>query len=84
MLGWSYYGERNLEYLLGVRVIVPYRLLFVAVIALSAVAELDVVWLLSDIMNALMAFPNLIGLLLLSGIVWRETRSYFARHAGGP
>ncbi len=84
MLGWSYYGERNLEYLLGVKAIVPYRLLFVAVIAVSAVAKLDVVWLLSDIMNALMAFPNLIGLLLLSGIVWRETRSYFARHAGGP
>ena len=81
MLGWSYYGERNLEYLLGVRAIVPYRVLFVAVIAVSAVAKLDVVWLLSDIMNALMAFPNLIGLLLLSGIVWRETRSYFARHA---
>jgi len=83
MLGWSYYGERNLEYLLGVRAIVPYRLLFVAVIAVSAVAKLDVVWLLSDIMNALMAFPNLIGLLLLSGLVWRETRSYFARHADG-
>ncbi len=83
MLGWSYYGERNLEYLLGVKAIVPYRLLFVAVIAVSAVAKLDVVWLLSDIMNALMAFPNLIGLLLLSGIVWRETRSYFARHADG-
>ncbi len=84
MLGWSYYGERNLEYLLGVKAIVPYRLLFVAVIAVSAVAKLDVVWLLSDIMNGLMAFPNLIGLLLLSGIVWRETRSYFARHADGP
>jgi AGCS family alanine or glycine:cation symporter len=72
MLGWSYYGERNLEYLVGVKAIFPYRLAFVTVIA--------VVWLLSDIMNALMAFPNLIGLLLLSGIVWRETRSYFSRH----
>jgi AGCS family alanine or glycine:cation symporter len=79
MLGWSYYGERNLQYLLGAKAIAPYRVLFVAVIAVSAVAKLDVVWLLSDIMNALMAFPNLIGLLLLSGIVWRETRSYFAR-----
>ncbi len=84
MLGWSYYGERNLEYLLGAKAIAPYRLLFVAVIAVSAVAKLDVVWLLSDIMNALMAVPNLIGLLLLSGLVWRETRSYFARHADGP
>ena len=83
MLGWSYYGERNLEYLIGVKAIVPYRLAFVLVIAVAAVAKLDVVWLLSDIMNALMAFPNLVGLLLLSGIVWRETRSYFARHPGG-
>jgi AGCS family alanine or glycine:cation symporter len=80
MLGWSYYGERNLEYLIGVKAILPYRLAFVAVIAVAAVAKLDVVWLLSDIMNALMAFPNLIGLLLLSGVVWRETRSYFSRH----
>ena len=80
MLGWSYYGERTLEYLIGVKAIFPYRLAFVTVIAVAAVAKLDVVWLLSDIMNALMAFPNLIGLLLLSGIVWRETRSYFSRH----
>ncbi len=80
MLGWSYYGERNVEYLLGERAILPYRLLFVVVIAVAAVVHLDVVWLLSDIMNALMAFPNLVGLLLLSGIVWRETRSYFSRH----
>jgi AGCS family alanine or glycine:cation symporter len=80
MLGWSYYGERNVEYLIGERAIVPYRLLFVVVIAVAAVVQLDVVWLLSDIMNALMAFPNLVGLLLLSGIVWRETRSYFSRH----
>jgi AGCS family alanine or glycine:cation symporter len=80
MLGWSYYGERNVEYLMGERAIVPYRLLFVVVIAVAAVVQLDVVWLLSDIMNALMAFPNLVGLLLLSGIVWRETRSYFSRH----
>jgi AGCS family alanine or glycine:cation symporter len=83
MLGWSYYGERNLEYLIGVKAIVPYRLVFVAVIAVAAVAKLDVVWLLSDIMNGLMAFPNLIGLLLLSGVVWRETRAYFTRHPRG-
>ncbi|MFQ5690481.1 MAG: alanine/glycine:cation symporter family protein [Gemmatimonadota bacterium] len=83
MLGWSYYGERNLEYLLGERAVVPYRLLFVLVIAVGATVKLDVVWSLSDIMNALMAFPNLIGLLLLSGIVWRETRSYFGRYPKG-
>lgn len=82
MLGWAYYGEKNLAYLLGDRVVVPYRLVFIGVIALAATVELDVVWLLSDIMNGLMAVPNLVGLLLLSGIVLRETRSYFERHPG--
>ena len=80
ILGWSYYGERNLQYLVGSRAIVPYRLLFVVVTAVAAVVELDVVWLISDVMNGLMALPNLIGLLLLSGLVFRETRSYFNRY----
>ncbi|MDE2719949.1 sodium:alanine symporter family protein [Candidatus Palauibacter polyketidifaciens] len=79
MLGWSYYGERSFAYLFGERVIRPYRLVFVIVIGLAAVVELDVVWLISDILNGLMAAPNLVGLLLLSGVVWRETRSYFNR-----
>ncbi len=79
MLGWSYYGERSLAYLAGERAIVPYRIVFVLVVALAAVIELDVVWLVADILNGLMALPNLIGLLLLSGVVVRETRSYFAR-----
>ena len=79
MLGWSYYGERSFAYLFGERVIGPYRLAFVLVVGLAAVVELDVVWLISDILNGLMAAPNLVGLLLLSGVVWRETRSYFNR-----
>ena len=83
MLGWSYYGERNLQYLIGSKAVIPYRLLFVVVIAIGATVELNVVWLFSDIMNGAMAFPNLIGLLLLSGLVWRETREYFGRHPGG-
>ena len=83
MLGWSYYGERNLEYFLGRRAVMPYRLLFVVVVAVSATVQLQVVWLLSDIMNGLMAFPNLVGLLLLSGVVLRETRSYFRRERAG-
>lgn len=82
MLGWAYYGEKNLEYLLGEKVVVPYRLVFIAVIALAATVKLDVVWLVSDVMNGLMALPNLIGLLLLSGIVLRETRAYFERYPG--
>jgi AGCS family alanine or glycine:cation symporter len=84
ILGWSYYGERNLQYLVGSRAIVPYRLLFVVVTAVAAVVELDVVWLVSDVMNGLMALPNLIGLLLLSGLVLRETRSYFSRYGDSP
>jgi AGCS family alanine or glycine:cation symporter len=84
MLAWAYYGERNLEYLFGEKVVVPYRLLFVGVIALAASVKLEVIWNLSDVMNALMAFPNLVGLVLLSGVVWRETRSYFGRFPDGP
>ncbi len=80
ILGWSYYGERNLQYLVGSKAIIPYRLLFVVVTAVAAVVELDAVWLISDVMNGLMALPNLIGLLLLSGLVFRETRSYFSRN----
>lgn len=79
ILGWAYYGERSLAYLAGERVIRPYRLVFVLVAGLSAVVGFDVVWLISDILNALMAAPNLIGLMLLSGLVRRETRRYFAR-----
>jgi AGCS family alanine or glycine:cation symporter len=80
MLGWSYYGEKSLEYLAGSRTTIPYRVVFIVMIAVSAVAELDMVWLVSDILNALMALPNLIGLILLSGVVLRETRSYFQRN----
>ncbi len=70
----------NLRLILRSKAIVPYRLLFVVVTGVAAVVELDVVWLISDIMNGLMALPNLIGLLLLSGLVFRETRSYFNRY----
>lgn len=80
ILGWSYYGEKSVEYLLGVRAVLPYRLLFVAAVFFGAVRSLDFVWTLSDVMNGLMALPNLVGLLLLSGVIAAETRSYFQRH----
>ena len=80
LLGWSYYGEKSVEYLLGERSIRWYRLLFCILIAVGAVAELELVWTFADIMNGLMALPNLIGLLALSGLVAAETRSYFAEH----
>ncbi len=79
ILGWCYYGERSVEYLLGERAVVPYRVAFVVVAYVGAIRTLDFVWLFSDVMNGLMALPNLIGLLLLSGIAVTETRSYLAR-----
>jgi AGCS family alanine or glycine:cation symporter len=79
MLGWAYYGEKSLEYLFGIKAVTPYRVVFIAAIFAGSIGTLDVVWLLSDIMNGLMALPNLIGLLFLSGVIVQETRSYFER-----
>ena len=79
MLGWSYYGEKSIEYLLGERSILPYRIAFIVAIFFGAIKSLELVWGLSDVMNGLMALPNLVGLLLLSGVIARETREYFKR-----
>jgi len=79
LLGWAYYGERNIERLFARRAVTPYRFAFVLAIFAGAVTELDLVWTFSDVMNGLMALPNLIGLLLLSGMVARETRAFFAQ-----
>ena len=76
LLGWSYYGERCIDRLAGRRWVVPYRLVFVVVIFIGAMAELEVVWMFSDVMNGLMALPNLVGLILLAPLVSRETREY--------
>ncbi|MDH3298163.1 MAG: sodium:alanine symporter family protein [Gemmatimonadota bacterium] len=84
ILGWAYYGERNIQYLAGSRAVVPYRLAFLAAIVLSSTVQWDVAWMVSEVMYVLMAFPNLIGLVVLSGIVVRETRSYFNRSPGQP
>ncbi|MEW9500747.1 alanine/glycine:cation symporter family protein [Jeotgalibacillus marinus] len=75
IIGWSYYGEKCFQYLVGNKKLNTfYRLLFVVAIMVGSVASLDVVWLFSDVMNGLMAFPNLIGLLGLSGVVAYETK----------
>ncbi|NNM32569.1 MAG: alanine:cation symporter family protein, partial [Gemmatimonadetes bacterium] len=79
MLGWAYYGEKSLEYLAGVKAVTPYRLVFVTAIFVGSLGTIDFVWLLSDILNGLMALPNLIGLILLAGVIVKETRSYFQR-----
>lgn len=83
ILGWSFYGERCAEYLFGLKVVVPYRVLWVICIPIGAVAQLDPLWLLADVMNGLMAIPNLIALLLLSPIVFKATREYFNRSDSG-
>ncbi|MBN2572072.1 MAG: sodium:alanine symporter family protein [Ignavibacteriales bacterium] len=79
ILGWCYYGEKSVEYLLGIKSIKPYRLIFVIAVFFGAVSNLNLVWTFADIMNALMAIPNLIGLLGLSGVVYWETKNYFNR-----
>jgi len=79
LLGWSYYGERNIERLFGRRWVMPFRLLFSVVVFVGCTVKLDLVWTFSDVANGLMALPNLIGLLILSGLVARETRAYL-RH----
>jgi AGCS family alanine or glycine:cation symporter len=76
LIGWAYYGEKCIEYLFGTKSIIPYRTIFTLVVIPGAILELDVVWKISDICNGLMAFPNLIGLCALSGIVIKETRSF--------
>lgn len=77
IIGWAFYGEKASEFLWGQKAIVPFRLLHVVGVGLGAIANLTVVWSFADVMNGLMAFPNLIGLLGLSGIVVRETRSFW-------
>lgn len=79
VLGWSYYGERCAEYLLGKKAILPYKLLYVAVAVAAPVLSLDLVWYIADILNALMAIPNLVAVLLLSDLVAEETKHYL-RH----
>ncbi|MCD6452165.1 MAG: sodium:alanine symporter family protein [Acidobacteria bacterium] len=80
ILGWSYYGEKSIEYLLGERAVYPYRFIFCVVVAIGAVVKLELVWNLADVMNALMAVPNLVGLLGLSGVVAYETRRYIEKY----
>jgi len=78
ILGWSYYCERCWEFLAGTKTILPFRIIFVLAVPFGAIAQLDFAWLLADTLNGLMAIPNLISLLLLSPVVLRLTREYFA------
>lgn len=77
ILGWNYYGERCVIYLAGTRGVLPYRIIFICLVASGAFLKLEAIWVLADIVNGLMAIPNLIALLALSGVVVRETAKYF-------
>ena len=79
MIGWSFYGERCAVFLLGTRVIMPFRIAWVIAIPLGTLVELDLVWLIADTLNAFMAIPNLIALILLSPLVFSLSREYFDR-----
>ncbi len=79
MLGWCYYGEKSIEYLFGIKAILPYRVVFIILIGVGAVAKLSLVWNISDTLNGLMAIPNLIGLIFLTPVVVAETKNFFAK-----
>ncbi|AUS98553.1 sodium:alanine symporter family protein [Clostridium thermosuccinogenes] len=76
IIGWNYYGERCCEFLFGVKSIMPYRIVFIAMVALGAFIKLEAIWLIADIVNGLMALPNLIALVCLSGVIAAETKLY--------
>jgi len=77
MLGWSYYGERCAQFLLGPKVVIPFRVLWVIGVFLGTQMSLGLVWKMSDALNGMMAIPNLLALLLLSPVVFKLTKSYF-------
>jgi len=84
MIGWSFYGERCVVYLVGTRGILPFRILWVAAIPVGAGLNLGIVWLIADTLNAFMAIPNLVALLLLSPVVFKLSRAYFAGERRAP
>ena len=77
ILGWCYYGEKSIEYLFSEKAVKPYRIFFVIFVAVGTFLKLETVWTIADLMNGLMAFPNLVGLIGLSSIIASETNKYF-------
>ena len=76
IIGWAYYGEKCYSYLFGDKTVLNYRIVFVLAVFLGCVSSLDLVWTFADVMNALMAIPNLIAVLLLSNLIVKETKYY--------
>ena len=84
ILGWSVYGEKCVQYLFGVKAILPFRVIWILVVPVGAAGSLEFIWLLADTMNALMAIPNLIAIALLSPVVFKLTKEYFASNGAVP
>jgi len=83
MLGWAFYSEKCVEYLLGVKAIMPFRVLWALAAPLGAVGNLGIIWLIADTLNAMMAIPNLIALLVLSPMVFKLTKEYWNGGSAG-
>ncbi len=81
ILGWNYYGERCVVFLMGTKAVLPYKIIFLALVASGAFLKLDMIWLIADIVNGLMAIPNLIGLIMLRNVVAEETKQFFSQMA---
>jgi alanine or glycine:cation symporter, AGCS family len=84
ILGWSYYGERSVQYLFGDLAILPYRVIWIVAIPVGATLNLGFIWLLADTLNAMMAIPNLIGLIILGPMVFKATKAYWEKRAANP
>ncbi|GLQ74828.1 alanine/glycine:cation symporter family protein [Vibrio penaeicida] len=84
ILGWNYYGERCVVYLMGTKAVLPYKIVFVVLVASGAFLKLDMIWLIADIVNGLMAIPNLIGLIALRHVVVEETKLFFEKMSDSP
>jgi AGCS family alanine or glycine:cation symporter len=84
LLGWCYYGEKCFEYLFGSRAIIVYRVIFTILCLLGSAVSVPLIWALGTMLNGFMAFPNLVGLFFLSGVVRQLTREYFDRSRGAP
>ena len=82
ILGWEYYGERCLEYLAGTKPILAFRIIWVIFVVIGAIGGLEFIWSLADTLNGLMAIPNLVGVLFLSGTVFKLTKEFFAKEKG--
>ncbi len=81
ILGWNYYGERCIEYLFGIKAIKPYRILYIILVAIGSFLPLTLIFIIADIVNGLMAIPNLVGIIGLRKVVIEETEEFFREKA---